>query len=277
MRNHVLLLVVLAPLETVAAHDFWVQPQVFAAAVGAPVPVTILVGHGAARQRWSAGIDRVASFTSAGPDGVADRRGELTLNAPGADATLRFARPGTYAIVLTTNPASSVLPAIRFNDYLTVEGITSALAARKAAGTTDTPGRELYSRRAKALVQIGTASGPQPQVTRPLGLTLEIVPEADPYAIAPDAPLPVRVLYEGKPLAGALVKLNNLDFDARPVATHLTDAAGRATFAVPFRGLWQMNVIWSKPLKGNPDADFATVFSSLTFGTARSGRPVAGR
>lgn len=264
-----ILLFALVPLQTLAAHDFWVQPLVFAAPVDAPIPVTLLVGHGAARQRWSVGADRVASFSVVGPDGVTDRRGDLTINVDDRDATLRFAKPGTYAIVLATKPASSVLPAIRFNDYLTVEGIAPALAARKAAGTTGTPGRELYSRRAKALVKVGAATGPQPQVTRPVGLTLEIVPEVDPYAIAPDAPLPVRILFEGKPLAGALVKLNNLDFDARPVTTHLTDAAGRATFAIPFRGLWQMNVIWTKPLVGNPAADFATTFSSLTFGTSR--------
>jgi uncharacterized GH25 family protein len=108
-------------------------------------------------------------------------------------------------------------------------------------------------------------------VTRPVGMTLEIVPNRDPYSLGGDTTLPVTVIYDGHPLAGAFVKLNNLDFDARPVETHKTDARGQATFTIPFRGLWQMNVVWTKPIRGNPKADYDTVFSSLTFGYPRPG------
>ena len=275
MRKLVLLLMGVATSAT--AHDFWIQPQIFAAPVGKPVPVTIEVGHGSFRQRWSVASDRVVSFTTVGPGGSTDRRADLHLDSGTADAELRFATPGTYVIVLTTNHASSNLTAFRFNDYAKTEGLTPALVARARAGTTEAPGREIYSRRAKALVQIGTASGPQSQVTKPLGLTLEIVPERDPYALKPDETLPVRIYYDGRPLAGALVKLTNLDFDARPLRTAVTDARGRATFKLPFRGLWQLNGIWTKAIAGNPDAHFASTFSSLTFGTTRPGKALEGR
>jgi uncharacterized GH25 family protein len=87
--------------------------------------------------------------------------------------------------------------------------------------------------------------------------------------------LPVQVFFKGRPLAGALVKLTNLEFDVRPVATHLTDSSGRAQFEVPRTGDWLINVIWTQPIKGNPNADFETTFSSLSFGY--SGSRVAGR
>ncbi len=278
MRKLALLIVASASAATVAAHDFWVQPQSFAAAVDSPVPVTIEVGHGTLRQRWSAALDRIAKFAAVGPTGLVDRRADLKPPTGGAsDAEMRFAQPATYIIVLETNRAESNLPALRFNDYIAAEGIAPAIALRAQAGTTDTPGRELYSRRAKALVRIGASPEPQPQVTRPVGMTLEIVPNRDPYAMGVDQSLPVTVLYNGHPLAGAFVKLNNLDFDARPVETHKTDARGQATFTIPFRGLWQMNVVWTKSLIGNPKADFDTVFSSLTFGYSRPGTtPVRG-
>jgi len=272
MRKFTFLLAALGSAATGAAHDFWVQPQSFAAAVNAPVPVTIEVGHGTARQRWSAALDRITTFAAVGPSGTADRRADLKRPDGGAsDAELRFAAPGTYIIVLETTRAESDLPAIRFNDYITAEGIAPALIARAAAKAAGTDGRELYSRRAKALVRIGTSAAPQPQVTRPVGMTLEIVPNRDPYSLGGDKTLPVTVIYDGHPLAGAFVKLNNLDFDARPVETHKTDARGQATFTIPFRGLWQMNVVWTKPIRGNPKADFDTVFSSLTFGYPRPG------
>ncbi len=255
---------------TASAHDFWVQPQAFAAASGTPVPFTIQVGHGTFRQRWGAAVERIVRFDDIGPTGRVDRR--AVLQAPGGaqDGILRFATPGTHLIVLETNLAASELPSIRFNDYAKVEGLTPALARREQLKLTDSPGRELYSRRAKALVQVGPVDAAQPQVTRPAGLTLEIVPQRNPYALAPGELLPVTILYQGKPLPGALVKLNNLDFDARPIETHLTDASGRTAFNPPRRGKWQLNVIWTKPLPGNPKADFETVFSSLTFGFPNS-------
>lgn len=264
-----LLLAALTSAGAAAAHDFWVQPGAFVAAPGVPVPMTIEVGHGPARQRWSAPIERVTTFEAVGPAGTKDIRSALRPAGGSSDADISFSAPGSYIVVLETSHAESTLPAIRFNDYIKAEGIVPAVATRAAAGATDTPGRELYSRRAKAMIRIGDGSTPQPQMTRPVGLTLEIVPGVDPTAPDFKMTLPVTVLYLGKPLAGAFVKLNNLDFDARPVATQLTDASGHATFTVPFKGLWQMNVVWTKPIK-DPRADFDTVFSSLTFGETRT-------
>lgn len=257
-----------------SAHDFWVQPLMFTAAPGAAVPFTIQVGHGTFRQRWGAAIERIVRFDDIGPTGRVDRRAVLQPPGGPQDGTLMFATPGTHVIVLETNLAASELPSIRFNDYAKVEGLTLALAQRDRLKLTDSPGRELYSRRAKALVQVGPVNAAQPQVTRPVGLTLEIVPQRNPYALAPGELLPVEILYQGKPLAGALVKLNNLDFDARPIETHMTDASGRTAFNPPRRGKWQLNVIWTRPLSGNVKADFETVFSSLTFGFPSPTMPV---
>ena len=249
-----------------SAHDFWVQPATFAAAPDTAVPFTLQVGHGTFRQRWGAAIERIVRFDDVGPNGTVARRAALAAPGGPDDGSVTFATPGTHMLVLATGAAASELPSIRFNDYLKVEGLTPAIAERARSGRTDSPGRELYSRRAKALVQVGDVGAAQPQVTRPAGLTLEIVPQRNPYALNPTEALPVLILYEGKPLAGALVKLNNLDFDARPIEVHVSDARGTARFNPPRRGKWQLNVIWTKPLAGNPKADFETVFSSLTFG-----------
>lgn len=256
-----------------AAHDFWVQPLAFQAPAATPVPFTIQVGHGTFRQRWGAAIDRIKRFDAIGPKGSRNQLSVLLPPGGPSDGAISFAEPGTHVIVLETNHALSELPSIRFNDYLKVEGLAPALAFRDRTHATDSPGREQYSRRAKALVQVGGFDPrEQSQVTRPVGMTLEIVPQRSPYSLAPTDDLPVLILYEGKPLAGATVKLNNLDFDARPIETHLSDARGMASFHPPRQGKWQLNVVWTKPLVGNPTADFDTVFSSLTFGFGKSVR-----
>ena len=56
-------------------------------------------------------------------------------------------------------------------------------------------------------MQVGAPGAAEAYVTRPVGLPLEIVPEKSPYDLAPNERLPVQVLYEGHPLAGATVTL----------------------------------------------------------------------
>jgi uncharacterized GH25 family protein len=159
------------------------------------------------------------------------------------------------------------LPAIRFNDYLRVEGLTPALEQRARTHRMDADGSENYSRRAKSIAQVGPPGTTSlTQVTTPLGLPLEIVPERNPYTEPRLATLPIRVIYEGRPLAGALVKLTNLEQDAAPLEVHLTDNMGRASFTMPKDGTWLLNVIWTKALPSSRDTDFETIFSSLSFG-----------
>ena len=226
------------------SHDFWIQPATFILAQQSPVAISLLVGHGPARQNWGASLDRITTFRTVAVRGGTDQRASLHLGAGPAVAELAFGEDGTHMIVLQTNLAESELPSIRFNAYAKDEGLTAVLKAREQLNTADQPGREIYSRRAKALVRVGDANTPQADcVVTAVGLSLEIVPERDPYLLAPAQPLPVRVLYGGKPLEGALVKLTNLEFDQRPVETHLTDAAGRASFRVPHVGTWLVNTI----------------------------------
>ena len=181
------------------------------------------------------------------------------------DLTLHFGAAGTQVVALSTDRAATQLPALRFNDYLRAEGLSPAIAWRQRTGTTNAPGREVYSRRAKLLVRAGAGGRVNAWVTRPLGLRLEIVPRVDPTQLPGRGALPVRVFYAGRPLPGALVKLTDLSADATPVATAVTDASGSATFLVPRAGQWLLNTIWTQPIADGV-ADFDTTFSSLAFG-----------
>jgi len=68
--------------------------------------------------------------------------------------------------------------------------------------TEDRDGREIYSRRGKALVQIGDVGTDTDYVTQPLGLTLEIVPVENPYSLAPNSPMTSKIYYRGLPMKG---------------------------------------------------------------------------
>src|ERR1700722_7774349 len=210
-------LIYCGPAET---HDFWVQPAEYWLQPQIPSSITLQVGHGTFRQRSPIPLSRILRFEAIDPDGVGiDLR--ATLHVGGS----------------ADNGAQSHLPAIRFNDYLKVEGLTPALEQRERLHQTEGDGSENYSRKAKAILQIGAPdANSQIQVTRPLGLPLEIVPQANPYARPQPKVLPIRVIYEGRSLEGALVKLTHLENDAVPIETHMTDRMGRATFVMLTEG-----------------------------------------
>lgn len=263
-----------------AAHDFWVQPADYWLKPQIASSMTLQVGHGPFRQRSPIPLSRITGFEAVGPDGLAiDLRGSLHVGGSIDDGTLQFSKAGTYVLVLETdNRAQSHLPAIRFNDYLRAEGLTPALELRERLHRMDADGSEAYSRRAKSIVQVGRPDAySQTQVTKPVGLPLEIVPERSPYAMPSPAVLPVRVIYEGQPLTGALVKLTHLEDDAAPLEMHLTDQAGRASFSMPKAGSWLLNVIWTRPLPSSGETDFETMFSSLSFGFSASQPPDVSR
>jgi uncharacterized GH25 family protein len=268
MRKLPFVFIALAAAAAAPAHDLWMQPAAFWVPAGAGVPVTILIGHGKDRENWGVRSDRILLLRSMGPDGKVNNLMRLIPpNSAVPTLTLRIAQPGTHLIAMQSNHAQSELPGPRFDEFLKEEGLTPAILHRQRTGANQKPGREVYSRRTKTLVQIGKldpkAGSP---ATKRLGLNLEIVPERDPYRLAAGQDLPVRVFFEGRPLQGALVKLTNLDADAKPVATKVTDQAGRARFDVPRKGKWLLNVVWIKQVSGVHNADYQTTFSSLTFG-----------
>lgn len=265
-RFAVAFVTVLAIGGTAVAHDFWLQPRNWQAIPGVWMPISFEVGHGDARERWAAGADKLAGLADVSRSGVTDLRGVFREGGRQPHLIRNFREPGLHIVTMRSGDSFSDLPAIRFNDYLALEGLTPAITARARRGQIKANGREFYSRRAKALIQVGaTQPTDNAQAIRPVGMTLEVVPLRNPYALGPDHKLPVQILFEGRPLPGALVKLTLLESDARPLQTARSDARGRATFVIPQSGSWLVNVIWTKAI-ANRDADFQTTFSSLTFG-----------
>ena len=251
-----------------AAHDFWIQPTKFQIEPGAAIAATFQIGHGKFRDRWN-NNQRILGLNDFYRGVPRDLRPQVRKGGS-FDLVTNGVAPGLHIIAMQSNHATSELPAIRFNDYAREEGLVPILTARKAGGNTNAPGRERYSRRAKALIQVGqSATARQAFATRPIGLKLEIVPDRDPYSLGANRILPVHVLYNGRRLPNATVKLTNLAADERPVAIAVTNRAGRARFRVPSTGAWLINVVWSEAVRNDPKVEFDTTFSSLTFGYDR--------
>lgn len=252
-----------------AGHDFWLVPQSFEVEPGeAPseVKVAFMVGHADEVNPWNLQWDRVVAVRAHGPGGAKDLSPTLSTASrlrPGT-VTVAADEPGTHVVAFESNHSFSELEADKFNDYAKSEGLRAIIEAREAAGTTDESGREIYGRRAKVLLQVGSEATDHAMTA--LGHTLEIVPEANPYALSEDRRLPVRVMFRGTPLEGAAIDITALGTGEEAFATEVTDADGRAVFEVPEGGAYRISTVWGVPNVNTQRAEFETMFSSLTFG-----------
>ncbi|HEY1435172.1 MAG TPA: DUF4198 domain-containing protein [Thermoanaerobaculia bacterium] len=250
------LALVAAPL---CAHDFWIEPTTFRPAVGDTLGVRLIVGQkfrGDTLPRNPAMISRFVLVSDAGETPVAGHAADEPAGA------VRIEQPGLALIAYRSLDSAVSLEAAKFEDYLKEEGLEAIIAARAKRGDSQKPSRELFSRSAKALIAAGGsgASG----FDRIVGLTLELVPESNPYAMKEGDTLPVRLLYEGKPLPGALVVALSYDDPDRKIAAR-SDRDGRVSLRLPKEGVWLVKAVHMVPVLGDPNEDWRSIWASLTF------------
>jgi uncharacterized GH25 family protein len=242
-----------------AAHDFWIEPSSFHPVVGSEVAVALRVGQnfqGEAVPRNPALIRKFAWIAG----GQETPIGGL----PGSDPAGAFPvrAPGALWIAYRSGRSPVTLPADRFESYLAEEGLEGILEIRRKRGEQGKPGREVFSRSVKSLLFAGAAPGKG--FDRPLGLTLEIVLLGDPRRISPGGRLPVRLLYEGKPLEGALVAALGQSAACRKSSAR-TNARGEAALPLSRKDIWLLKAVHMTPAPQGLDADWESVWTSLTF------------
>lgn len=253
------------------AHDLWIEPTLFAPQPGQGVGVRLRVGEhlvGDALLRDPALIQDFVYVDAAGRKPVAGLAGDEPAGS------LRVAAPGLIVIGYSSHPSAVELPAEKFNQYLKEEGLDAVMAERARRNETAAAARERFARCAKSLLLSGPASAVQGD--RALGFTLELVAERNPYALRPGEDLPLRLTYQNRPLAGALVvAMNSLD-PARKQAQR-SDSDGRVRFQVrPGGGLWLIKAVHMVRAPIMSKADWMSYWASLTFG-AGNARAVHGK
>ncbi len=261
MRHPVLLAasaILLLASVPLAAHDMWIEPTSFAPAAGQIVGLKLRVGQdllGDPIPRDPALINQFIVDDGAARKPVVGRDG---LDPAGY---VRVAADGLSIVGYQSNPSAVELAPEKFNSYLKEEGLESVAAARAKRNETMAPARELFARCAKSLIQSGPAGD---QGDRALGFTLELVAERNPYALRSGEDLPVRLTYEKRPLAGALVVAINRLNPADKLALR-SDADGRVRFQLKKGGVWLIKAVHMVPAPAGSRADWASYWASLTF------------
>jgi hypothetical protein len=243
------LLALLFPMVA-SAHDFWIEPATFRPAVGKMVPIGLRVGQGFIGDpvpRDSSLIDRFISQSAAGEKPIAG----FEKHDPAG--LLRVETPGLIVVGFRSHPVSLDLTAEKFNESLKLEGLDRIIELRAKRGETNKPDHEIFSRCAKALLVAGGAPAATNDVT--LGFRLELVRESESS---------FRLLFEGKPLAGALVVALQQDDPSIRLSAR-SDKKGRVSFTLTKNGVWLVKSVHMIPAPPASGAEWESLWASLTF------------
>ena len=213
------------------AHDMWIEPTTFAPLPGQIVGVRLRVGQDLLGDPLSLDPALVNQFVMEDGDGQ-----KPVVRRAGADPAglVRVARAGPARHRLPQQPE-------RARDVGgKVQSISEGRRARGGRGAARPSPRNRAPRPASCLraaprAWCGRDHRPRRRSDRAIGFTLELVAERNPYALRPGQDLPVRLTYENRPLAGALVvAINQLNPAEKLTARSDTDgrvaisaAAGR--------------------------------------------------
>ncbi len=242
------------------AHNFWIEPSTLTPTPGQRVAVRLRVGVELQGDPVPRDPSLIKRFVTVGPAGEAPVPGVPNTEPAGFVA---FQTPGLYTIVYDSSRFPVELDAAKFETYLKEEGLEAISAARARQGKSAAAAKEVFSRCAKALVAVGPGAGTGPGFDRVFGQRLELVAEKNPYTMAGGGELPVRLLYEGKPLAGALVMA--LQRGRPDKITGRSDARGRVTLKLDRPGFWLIKAVRMIPASPDAGADWESFWASLTF------------
>jgi hypothetical protein len=260
----------LAACGTASAHEFWLAPSHYRAGAGDSLAIHAFVGTGFRGEGLPFSTRRAVRLILQGAGSL--DLAPLAVNGSFTFAELRFSDPAGLLVAYESAWSPITLEPDAFDAYLKLEGLDEPLAKRALLGGAAPEGRERYARCAKTWI-----AGTDPErALRPVGLALEIVPLADPVASEDPG---FRVLYETKPLAGALVRAwrQPLEADVRPLAAAARDSVGPVCEArtgkdgtVRLRligsGEWLVSTVHMVASADPVAADWESRWASFTFG-----------
>jgi len=255
-RIAIVIVAVAAQAAVAHAHDFWIEPSTFRPAVGQMVSTSLRVGQ----EFIGEPIPRSAQFI----DSFVVREGSKEKEVIGFESRdpagyIRVEQPGLAIIGYRSKANPLELDAAKFEEFLKNEGLERISAIRAQRHETAKPDRELFYRFAKSVLNTGSGDGAK--FDQPFGYRFEIIPETNPCA---NTPLRVRLLFEGKPLAGALVTALHRDDSSARIRVR-SDKNGRVTLDLPKNGVWLIKSVQIVPAPAGTNADWESLWASLTF------------
>jgi uncharacterized GH25 family protein len=241
------------------AHDMWIEPGTFTPQAGEIVVVKLRVGQDLLGDPLVRDSQLIKQFIVEDAEG---RKPVVGRDGGNPAGFVRAAEPGVLVVGYHSNPSVVDETAEKFNQYLKEEGLDSIAALRARRNETNSRVHELFSRCAKSLVFAAPATGKQGD--RVLGFPLELIAEKNPYAVKAGEDLPIRLMYESRPLAGALVIAMNRQNPSEKISAR-TGSDGRVRLPLRPGGMWLVKAVHMIPAPAGANADWQSFWASLTF------------
>lgn len=242
-----------------AAHDMWVEPSTFRPSPGEVLQIRLLVGHPGGEARLIPRDEsRLLRFsaTSAGHE-------EAILGIDGGKiaGVLRPEKEGLWVIGYHTTPLRHYMSSSDFDRYLEEEGLERIHALPRRQEQGDARVLERYSRSLKSLVAVGNPGETTPDAA--LGLPLEIVAGFGPTTEPAGSGLNFRVLFEGEPIEGLLVRARSLDSPELEVSTRSAGDGG-ATLELSRGGGWIVTAVHMRATPEGSEESWESFWASLS-------------
>lgn len=243
-----------------AAHEYWIEPLFHRVAAGEAIVANLRLGEqfkgdlypfipqkslgtwlvdGDGARPWGSRIGDIPAFRE-----TPARPGLHVLAYYSTASRLHYGDPG------------------KFRSFLENEGLAWVLEEHRQRGFAEIGFDEAFSRCAKALVQVGDGSAGSDAA---IGLPLELIANANPYALEAGAPvLPVTLLWQGAPLADAQITVFR-DLDGVAETKVRTTPDGTADIPLGPGGKFLLNAVHMIPWDERPLDAWHSYWASLTF------------
>ena len=242
------------------AYDYWLEPDRAMLAPKETAVIRLMFG-----ETFAAGVEKplqLGRTTEFRVYGDSRQFGNLLIHPslkgnPAAMKRLDF--PGTMMVTMERSPSEIVFGRTKFIEYAGMEGhpITADELPITERRVTET-----YTRFLKTLIQVGNKTTKVPQ--KVVDHTYEIVPKNNPFDFDVKG-LRVRVMFQGKPEAGAKVTaIQRLNGNLTTVSG-VTSEDGKCTLPIRHEGLWLIRTVKITQDEDSP-ANFHSYWAELTFG-----------
>ncbi len=221
------------------AQDYWLQPDKFFYKTDEECKISFKTGDNLKGQSWSLKKENIVRLEIDNLTASTDLKG-LAKTGEKENLIIPVKKEGTQLIIMQTSDELITSEAAVFNAYLKDYGLDDVIAQRKKAGTSDNPATEKYACFLKLMIQCGDTK--DDTFKKVVGLPIEIVPDKNPFAVKIGDIMHFKILFHGKPLFGAEVKIWNHNGNLTTTQRIFTQQDGTIEMPVSNSGSWLLNV-----------------------------------
>lgn len=259
--SHLVLVVMLLPVVAVG-QPYWWQPSSFYSEPNKPCTISWVQGENFIAKPMVYTKEQFSSI-----DQVEDRSQNSVLalwrNGEKEQLIITPNAHGNLLLVAQTEPVVNELSADAFNAFLKEYGQDEIYFKRETAGKLQASGKQLQSHHIKLLLQVGDSH--TDVYKKNTGLPLEIIPENNPYELKAGEMMRFKILYNGKPLFGARVKVWNRKDSRTTLQNIYTEKDGTMETRISAGGVWMVSVVHLVPA-ADKQVEYRSYWSGLVFG-----------